>query len=201
MLNSPVIAVFDFDKTLTTRDSLLPLLIYKEGWIASLYKLVCLVPGFIAFLLHFLSRQQIKEKILKSFFGGMSWEELKGVALSYATHQLDRYVRPEALKRVKWHQQQGHRCILISASLEVYLKPWARRHGFHEVLASQLDLKENQVVTGKLVGKNCWGAEKKRRLLELLGPKEKYQLYVYGDSQGDYELLEIADYPFYRKFC
>ncbi len=109
-------------------------------------------------------------------------------------------IKPQAMERLHWHKQQGHDCILVSASLELYLVPWAKRHGFQDILASRLEIDQKGRVTGQLIGKNCWGAEKRRRLIELLGPQKYYQLYAYGDSRGDQELLEIADYPFYRLF-
>jgi phosphatidylglycerophosphatase C len=39
-----------------------------------------------------------------------------------------------------------------------------------------------------------------RRLETLLGPRDGYTLYAYGDSRGDKALLSAADFPFYKKF-
>lgn len=89
--------------------------------------------------------------------------------------------------------------MLISASVDTYLVPWAQRVGFDKVATSLLEIDANQCITGRLVGKNCWGPEKVRRLQELVGPKEGYVLYAYGDTRGDRELLQYADHPFYRK--
>lgn len=195
------IAIFDFDHTLTDRDSLTPFLFYVQGFWKTILYFILLAPACMGFLLGIISRQTIKEKILTRFFGGKKWTEVQAKGRQYAEGQLDRYLKPEAMKRLRWHQSQGHRCLLISASLEFYLKPWAERHRFEEVLASQLELTSDHLVTGKLIGLNCWGEEKKRRLLEYLGEKkEKTLLYVYGDSRGDQEMLSLADFPFYRKF-
>jgi len=197
------IAVFDFDNTITDRDSLLPLLFYVRGCWRSVGNLLALTPDFVRFLMRNLSRQQIKEKILKHFFGGMSFADLQVLGREYAEKKLDSYLKPEAIKRLKWHQLRGDRCILISASLEFYLKPWAMRHGFEEVLASRLELTPAGIVTGHLVGLNCWGPEKENRLRAYLGKAAEngeLQLYVYGDSRGDREILAMADHPFYRTF-
>lgn len=200
MTSSPIIAVFDFDHTLTDRDSLLPFLVKMRGWAYTSMQLICLLPAFLSFLTGYLSRQEVKEKILGRFIKGESWKDLTALGEAYAFSQLDHYLKPEPLQRLIWHQTQGHRCVLISASLELYLKPWAALHGFDTVLASRLELTESGHATGRLNGVNCWGAEKVRRLIAYAGPKEKYQLYMYGDSRGDRELLDLADYPFYRKF-
>ena len=104
------------------------------------------------------------------------------------------------MQRLAWHRQQGHRCVVISASLELYLRPWASTVGFDEVLGSRLEVLDNGRTSGKLLGENCFGPEKMRRLEALLGPREGYTLYAYGDSRGDKELLSAADYAFYKSF-
>jgi HAD superfamily hydrolase (TIGR01490 family) len=199
MYHTSTLAVFDFDGTLTYRDSLIPLLIFKEGRIRAYWKLAKLLPSFLLFELGKLSRQKTKEKILTSFFWGMAVGELEDLALDYAENALDQQLKPEAMEKLRWHLDQGHRCVVISASLEVYLKPWAKRHGIDEVLASRLEIVEAHV-SGKLAGLNCWGPEKVRRLLEYAGNKNEYILYAYGDSHGDRELLSLADHPFYKSF-
>jgi phosphatidylglycerophosphatase C len=194
------IAVFDFDHTMTDRDSLLPFLFYVQGFWKTIYDLLVLSPAFLSYLIGNLSRQRVKEKILTRFIGGRRWTDVEALGQQYADQRLDCYLRPEALKRLIWHQAQKHRCVLVSASLEFYLKPWAKRHGFEEVLASQLELTSTGYITGKLLGLNCWGPEKQRRLIAYLGSTEDLQLYVYGDSRGDKEILALAHCPFYRKF-
>ncbi len=192
------IAVFDFDKTLTTRDSLFPFLWNARGFI-SIFLFLCLSPYFLGYLLGLLTRQKIKEKALTRFFGGWELTRLKKLGCHYANERLDRYLRPQAMNRLVWHQKQGHRCILVSASLELYLIPWAERYGFEKAIATQLEI-SNGKITGRIQGSNCWGPEKKNRLLAYLGSDAIQELYVYGDSRGDKELLECAQYPFYRKF-
>jgi HAD superfamily hydrolase (TIGR01490 family) len=200
MLRSSIVAAFDFDHTLIDRDSLLPFLIYIQGIWKTSYHLAVLGPAFVRYLTGHLSRQGVKEKILSRFMGGKLFTEVQALGQIYADQQLDDYLKPKAIERLAWHQAQGHRCILVSASLEIYLKPWAIRHGFEEVLASRLELTETGHIMGHLEGLNCWGSEKERRLLAYLGPKENYTLYVYGDSRGDQEMLALADYPHYHTF-
>lgn len=195
-----VIAVFDFDHTITNRDSLLPFLFYTTGSLKTYYYLFKLIPYFIGFIIGIIPRQRIKEKILETFFKGWSFIHLQKIGEDYAKQILDEFVKEEAIDRLRWHQQQGHYCLLVSASLEFYLEPWAKEKGFDQVLASRLELNSFGQVTGKLEGLNCWGPEKKRRLFEWLGKEHDYVMYAYGDSRGDKELLEMAAYPFYRKF-
>jgi HAD superfamily hydrolase (TIGR01490 family) len=199
MSSSSPIAIFDFDHTLTNRESLVPFLFYAQGFCKTIYYLTLLSPAFVQYGVGHISRQEMKEKILTRFIGGKSFTDVQALGKQYADNQLDRYLKPEAIKRLTWHQSQGHRCILVSASVEFYLIPWAMRHGFEAVIASRLEVTPDGYVTGRLAGLNCWGPEKERRLLAYLGA-EHPQLYVYGDSRGDQEILALAHYPFYRKF-
>ncbi len=198
MTTSSIVAAFDFDHTLTDRDSLLPFLFDSQGIWKSSYYFTILGPQFVRFLLGHLSRQEIKEKILERFIGGQSFTDIQALGKQYADQKLDQYLKPKSLERLAWHQSQGHRCLLVSASLDFYLQPWAVRHGFEAVLCSSLEVTLADLVTGKLLGLNCWGPEKAKRLLAYLGPKEHYRLYAYGDSRGDKEMLALADYSFYR---
>lgn len=189
-----VIAAFDFDGTLTYRDTLVPFLRFSFGnWVA-LKKFTALLPRLAGFPLGWISRQDAKELILTSFLKGMSIGKVNALGKEFAEKKLSSLIRSDTYQKLKWHQKQGHICVLISANLSFYLETWGKQEGFSTVLASSLQT-ENQLVTGKLKGKNCWGEEKVRRLQDAFGPKTGYTLYAYGDSRGDKELLELADYP------
>lgn len=194
-----VVAVFDFDGTMTTTDSLPYFFKETSGLYKTCYEILRHVPKLICCLYDQSARQKAKESLLKSFFRGMPIDELRLKGKAFAEGALNRLVRQNALDKLKWHLQMSHRCILISANLDVYLDVFAKNHGFNDCLSSQVDFDEKGLVTGRLKGLNCIGEEKVGRLKELLGEKN-YTLYAYGDSDGDKELLAYADYPFYRCF-
>lgn len=200
MNEKPVLAVFDFDNTLTNCDSLLVFLRHTQGLSHVIFVWLTLAWDCMLFFLKKRSRQEIKEKMLRKFLRGMSDQKLNKQGIDFSRHILDHYLKPEGIERVNWHKNQGHRLILISASLDFYLADWAKRHGFDHLICSKLALDEENRVTGKLVGKNCWGPEKARRLKEWTNHTPYSKLYVYGDSAGDADILAMADYPFYRTF-
>lgn len=191
-----VIAAFDFDGTLTDRDSTLYFLFFSAGFIKTVYLLATKLPILCAFLLGIAPRQTAKEAIFAAFFGGKSLSYLKQLGENFALQRVSKYLRPAALEKLQWHQQQGHRCILISASLDVYLYPWAKLYGFNDILTTRLSTDSMGNVSGKLLGLNCHGPEKVERLKELVGKLSGYEIYAYGDSDGDKELLAIANHPF-----
>jgi len=189
------IAAFDFDGTVTWRDTLLPFLRFTSKPLLFAWKLLLSLPLLLLLPL----RQSAKETLLKLFFKNQTLTSVHEQGKAYAQGPLQLQIRPSALQRLRWHQNQGHRCILISASIDAYLKPFGEALGFDEVICSRLAHDDQGCVTGTLIGANCWGPEKVRRLKEVVGPKN-YTLFAYGDSRGDKELLALADYPFYRAF-
>lgn len=191
-----IVAAFDFDGTITTRDSLVELIRFVKGDLKFVLYLIPEIPFFILYLIGFYSRQQIKERLLTRFFKGTPYNHLQSVCETFVKERLHAILRPEALERIKWHLNQKHSLILISANLDIYLSPWAKLHGFETAICSELAKKQG-IVTGKLEGVNCWGQEKATRLLNYVGPKETFILYGYGDSRGDRELLALSDFAFY----
>lgn len=194
-----VIAAFDFDGTITKTDSLLPFFYFTHGKFKTLVKLILEIPVLFLFCIRRRNRQEVKERLLARFYGGWKLEALKQAGTKYAMSKLNKYIKPEALKRIHWHRTKGHTLILLSASLDIYLKPWGKSHGFNYVISSELE--DKPIITGKLQGINCREVEKVKRLVAQIGPKDHYQLYAYGDSRGDKELLDYSDYPYYRSFA
>jgi HAD superfamily hydrolase (TIGR01490 family) len=195
----PVVAAFDFDGTLTRRETLLPFLLYTLGTAAVARRALALSPTLAGYGLGLINNGIAKERVFVRCFAGMEMKVLQQEGERFAALVLPGLLRQEALHRLEWHKQQGHRCVVISASLELYVRPWAQKAGFDDVIATQLETLPDGRISGRLAGANCYGAEKVRRLQALLGMTDGYTLYAYGDSRGDKELLSRADYAYYQE--
>jgi phosphatidylglycerophosphatase C len=199
MANSKrVVAAFDFDGTLTTRDSLIPFLYHHAGPLGFIAAMARSAPVLAGYGLGMLRNVIAKERLLKNFLNGTPLSALRQSGDKFARSGLPKLVRADALQRMRWHQAQGHYVVVISASLDLYLQPWATAMGIENVLCSSLESDRAGRVSGRLAGGNCFGPEKLRRLSDSLGNRSGYILYAYGDSRGDRELLASADYAFYR---
>lgn len=191
------VAAFDFDGTLTHRDSLLPFLLFDQGWWRFTLKMARVSPVLTAYALRMIRNDRAKESLLTAFLGGRPLAEIEASGTRFATTHIPGMLKPEAWERFLWHKSQGHVCVLVSASLVHYLTPWAKTAGFDHVIGSHLATDEHGVVSGRLHGGNCYGEQKAERIREWLGSTEAI-VYAYGDSRGDRELLAMADYPYYR---
>jgi phosphatidylglycerophosphatase C len=189
------VAAFDFDGTMVPGDSLIPFLWRTAG--AVRFARAVLRHGLriaLATGLRVGSRDAAKEAFVRTTLGGRSLADVRKAGEAFAA-DLERRVDPDALARVAWHRDQGHELVLVSASLELYLAPLGERLGVDAVLATRLAVDADDRVTGALDGPNVRGPEKVVRLRRWLG-REGCELWAYGDSDGDRELLASADHGF-----
>ncbi|HEX6236923.1 MAG TPA: HAD family hydrolase [Acidimicrobiales bacterium] len=188
----PGVAAFDFDGTLTRRDTLLPFLRRTCGGHR-------VARAVAAAARRTRDRDVLKVAAIDQLFRGWPAERLEQLGAAYAA-ELHRGLRPEVLDRLRWHQASDHAVLLVSASLGAYLRPLAQDLGIDAVLAVELAVNGDGVLTGGVVGgANTRGPEKAARLLSWtagrFGPDTDVELWAYGDSPGDAELLTLADHP------
>jgi phosphatidylglycerophosphatase C len=195
---APAVAVFDFDGTIIRGDSTTAFC-RAEFPGRMLPAMVRAAPRLAGHALGLVDRQRLKEAVLTAVLGGREEPEVRARAAGWAARCLPGMVRPAALERLRWHRSRGHRVVIASASLELLLEPWAPAAGVDDVLATRLAVAGGRL-TGRLDGPNCYGPEKVVRLRALLGDLDGVELYAYGDSRGDRELLAVARHRAYRPF-
>ena len=195
---SKKIVFFDFDGTITTDDSLLNFIRFVVGDRRFLLGLVVLSPMLVLYKLKLIPNYKAKQYMLSWFFKGMSKDAFLKVANEYSLVHIDKILRPKAIEKINWHKNQGHKVVVVSASIECWLRPWCEKNGL-ELIATKLEIKDD-IVTGKLLSKNCYGVEKVNRIKEIYNLKDFEYIYSYGDSSGDKQMLELAHEKFYKPF-
>lgn len=192
------LAVFDFDGTIIPGDSFLPFMRYLVGPYRYYQGILYLLPWLGGYALGQIGNREIKERVISYFLKGYSFKEIEEKGRQYAVEVLTRRERPDMLEKMEWHQDEKHRLLLASASLMVYLRPWAEKRGFHGVCGAELEIDEKGMITGKIRGNNGFGQEKLEAVAAWLNGKKPPLTYAYGDSQGDKELLEWADIKIFK---
>lgn len=189
------LALFDFDGTLSRHDSLMPFLAQVAGPWRFASGVARLAPTWRDWALGRIDNATAKQRVLHHFLGGMPLGRLSALGEAYALLGLSRQLRGATVAALRRHQGAGDCCVLVSASLDVYLEPWARAQGFDAVLCSSLCTDAAGRVTGELRGANCFGPEKARRVRAWLDGRIPRHITAYGDSRGDREMLAMADEP------
>lgn len=194
------VAIFDVDYTLIHSDCFLIALRKLARTQNIFFPLLTCLPNVAGWILGTISTLNLKEKILKAFnFCEITNNMIIESDDPWLLKEIVNSLRPEAVKRLKWHKSQGHRVILCSASPRIFLQDLAAYLEV-ELICTEMDF-SGGLWYPILNTPNCKGKEKLVRLKNLLNKRELSELEVYGDSRGDKEILEFAKKPHYRSFA
>lgn len=192
------LAIFDFDGTITRRDGFIPFMFFTHGVLKTVLKTVLLSPILFLYIIKVLPNWKAKEIVFASFYKGWPEGKFNQLASQYALKHLSSIVKASATQRLQWHQEKGHKIVIVSASFENYLGVWCQKEGF-DCIATKIEIK-NQKLTGKFASPNCYGEEKIRRIREKYDLNDFEFIYAYGDSQADKSLMKIADEFHFKPF-
>src|SRR5262245_31152424 len=188
-----VAALFDYDGTLIRGDSTLLLLLFAvQRYPRALATLLRLVGALLPFLAGVRSREEIKVLALGAL-RHVPRERREAFFHEFHEQCLRPRNLPEAVERLAWHRRQGHLLVIVSASVDLYLKEVARSLGVDHLICSRAALDP----TPGLLGPNCRGEEKVRRLREepFAAAIRWEDSWAYGDSLADRHILEMCGHP------
>jgi len=196
--NSKVLVLFDFDGTITSKDSMLEFVKFSKGNFLFYLSFVHLFPFWILYLFGVLNAQKMKEKFLAYFFIGKTQDELFRYGNEFCNQRLPEICKPSAIEKIKFYKQGNCKIIVVSASSKIWLQAWAISMGL-ELICTELEF-HNQVFTGKILGKNCNGEEKVIRIKAFLNLSDFETIIAFGDSKGDLPMLALANEAYFRHF-
>ncbi|MCW8894444.1 MAG: HAD-IB family hydrolase [Sulfurimonas sp.] len=185
------LALFDFDGTLTSKDSLDEFLKHSVSRKKYILNTLKFIPYFILWQTKLMNNGVAKEHLFRIFFKGVDEKNFKAIAKNFSLTKLDQIMRKDRLAILEKHRQNGDRIIIVSASMKCWLQPWCDKNNI-ELLSTQLEFKDGKF-TGRFLTPNCHGKEKENRVKELLHVEDYETIYAYGDSSGDTEMLAMAD--------
>ncbi|MEO8812158.1 MAG: HAD-IB family hydrolase [Caulobacteraceae bacterium] len=193
----PLVA-FDFDGTLTVRDSFRAFLAWRAGPAGYGARLARIAPDAAGYILH-RDRGRLKAAMVRAFLAGVPRDRMAAEAGDFAKTSAAGLFRRDALLRWTEWRERGALVVIVSASPDILLAPFADALGAERLIATRLEFDARDRATGRLDGANCRGAEKVARLREAFGPHVRLAA-AYGDSSGDTEMLALADDPGMKVF-
>jgi phosphatidylglycerophosphatase C len=192
------LVLFDFDGTITTKDTLIEFVHFYRGRTSYLLGMMKLTPVMVLYALKIIPNWKAKQFFLALFFKGEKMEEFNLQCFHFATKVLPSLIRSEAENAIRKYRAEQATIAVVSASPENWVKPWCDLHGII-CLSTRLEVK-NGIITGKIEGHNCYGDEKACRVKEYFNLSDYDQVIAFGDSRGDKEMLALANEQHYKPF-
>jgi phosphatidylglycerophosphatase C len=190
------LALFDFDGTITKKDSLIEWIKFSRGLKSFYFGLILLSPILVLFKAGIIKNSLAKQLVFMYFFRKESYPAFRDRCREFSLYRVPELIKSKAMEVLNDHIKNNDRVIIVTATFEDLLVDWC--DSMHiELIGTKLVI-SNGLVTGKIDGENCYGAEKVKRLNQYLDISKFSEIYAYGDSHGDLPLLELANHRFYR---
>lgn len=194
--------LFDFDGTLTTRDTLIAFIRYVHGTRRTVTGFLRYLPQLVMMKLHLYPNWKAKQKIFTHFFAGMSLDNFNDCCRRFAADNR-KFLRSQGLATLRQALDAGAQVMVVSASIDNWVAPFFRHfQNAHSlsIVGTRIEVIDGKV-TGRFLTANCYGPEKVHRVQALLSdPRDHYHITAYGDSRGDKEMLQYADERHYKPF-
>lgn len=195
---------FDFDGTLTKRDTLIEFISYVKGRKAMLAGFGRYLPMLILMKLGLFPNGKAKRIIFTYFFAGMPEDEFDRWCKRFADDKKG-IIRQKGMNKIKDVLAEGHQVIIVSASIDRWVKEFFRElpegAGPSKIIIAGTQVATHDGrLTGRFLTKNCYGIEKVNRIKELFPERDKYYLTAFGDSRGDIAMLDYSDEGYYKPF-
>lgn len=190
------LALFDFDGTITTHETMPDFLHRSVSRPRLILGKLLLAPLVLGYKLGFVSGVVIRRAIVRFGYSGVPVAALEAAGQDFARDYLPNVLRREAVERIAWHKAQGHKVVVVSGGLDVYLAHWCNDHEL-DLICSSLQHRQG-ILTGQYLGRQCVLAEKARLVRARYDLTAYSTVYAYGDTPEDQELLGLATKQFYQ---
>jgi len=192
------VVAFDFDGTLTYKDSFIAFLQAAKGSL-QMASALTFRPQMILDYMKTRDRGALKVRLLHHLLGDISQAELEILIKAFVTQTGKRLFRPDALTAWQAQDLPDRTRVIVTASPELLVGPFGRLIGADRVIGTRLKFSERSTLLPELIGPNCRGEEKMCRLREAFGETLDLEA-AYGDTAGDTEMLAAARHGHYRVF-
>jgi HAD superfamily phosphoserine phosphatase-like hydrolase len=189
--------LFDFDGTISSKDSMVRFFLFIYPRHTFFLKCLSCLPFLFLYYFSITNKDVIKSKILKIFLAKFSLDELHEFAVSFSNF-FDPYIKEQAKSYINnLLLSDSNKVYIVTASLDLWMEPIAKKLNVN--LISTQALFKNNIFEG-IEGRNCIGIEKVNRIHKKINLNHYDCIYAFGDTDGDKEMLKLANYPHFRYF-
>ena len=192
-----ILALFDFDGTLTNHDSFFKFLAFSTHPVMLLYKSLRCLPALLMYILGIWSNHRAKEAVFSVFFRNWKEEQFRSVVEAYLSEIL-LILNETAMHCLNNHRQRGHDIFIVTATPEAIIRPFCRANKCG-LIGTKTEVNHGSL-TGRFEGNNCYGEEKVRRIRLDIDLDSYDEIFAYGDTEGDRPMLNLADKSYFRSF-
>lgn len=189
---------FDFDGTLTKRDTLFCFLRFALGNKGFAMCMLRFLPMMIMAKIGLMEGGDVKQRILSLCFKDMPEATFAALCQRFAGSS-KHLLRPKGTKLISQLASQPDTTIaIVSASVDTWVRPFFAQYPDIVMLCTAMEV-SNGKLTGRFATPNCNKQEKVKRLLQRFPNRRQYYLVAYGDSSGDIPMLDLANEGHYRE--
>lgn len=193
------IAFFDFDGTISNKDTVsIFQQMMKSKTEYLLGKFFFTLPYLFLYKIKLINVDHLKKARTHFFFKGKSEMDLKKKSEKFNKEILPGILRSAAIRRIHWHKERGDLVVIVSASLDILLKPFCKENAL-ELITNELCF-ENGICNGNIHSAECNGNEKVNRIRHQYNLDDYEEIYAYGDTGGDLPMLSIATHKHFKPF-
>lgn len=193
------LAIFDVDYTLTKRETLMEFYFFMIKKKPSLiYHMPISYGSALLYALNIFSAKTAKEKFIK-FINGIDEKSMKIIVKEFYEKRLNKIIYKDAMNTMVKLKSEGFKIYLISASAEFYLNELYNLKIVDKIIGTRIVV-ENGRYKNEIIGENCKGEEKVKRLLEVI-EKQNIEVdyknsYMFSDSLSDMPLFKLVGHPY-----
>lgn len=189
--------LFDFDGTLTYKDTMF---LFLKFYDPAKYSIQFLkhIPLFALLKFKLADAEAVKKSFISSILKGQSMYQIEKKAQQFFDENYPSLFRENALDFIKNIDTQNTECYIVSASLDIWVKPFAEKFNM-KLLSTQAEFKDD-IFTGNFTGKNCNKEEKVKRIKLEIGNRKFDKIIAFGDTSGDKAMFKFANESHYRFF-
>jgi len=193
MNHKKMVVIFDLDSTITKKDTYVAFLLsVLRCYPLRLLGTVGLPFAVVIHKLGFKDNSWLKQVFLKAIVGGLNQQQVQACANKFIDGLFKQGLHQQALEAIKAHQQAGHQLVMATASFDFYSQQLGQRLGFDTIICTQ-SVWQGEILSGKIQGKNCYGVNKRQRLIAYFQTRQDYHIIAYSDHHSDRPFLEWVD--------